>query len=99
MTEPKALDTKMYVRIYTVQDISNHINTTSSTSTQPLNPRRKGVLQAKREAFFKKMCFQIFLEKGERWRAADLLKLTVNRYNVRPCSAGFSQHKLHIHIR
>ena len=33
---------------------------------------RKGVLQTKREAFFKKMCFQIFLERGERWRAGDV---------------------------
>ena len=28
---------KKYVQIYTVQDISNHINTTSSTCTHPLN--------------------------------------------------------------
>ena len=33
---------------------------------------RKGVSQTKREAFFKKVCFQIFLERGERWRTADV---------------------------
>ena len=35
---------------------------------------RKGVLQTKREAFFKKMCFQILLEREERWRAADVCR-------------------------
>ena len=40
---------------------------------------RKGILQTKREAFFKKMCFQIFLERRERWRAADVCrKRTLN---------------------
>ena len=40
---------------------------------------RKGILQTKREAFFKKMCFQIFSERGERWRAADVCrKRTLN---------------------
>ena len=38
---------------------------------------RKGVLQTKREAFFKKMCFQIFLERGERWRAVDVCRKRV----------------------
>ena len=33
---------------------------------------RKGVSQTKREAFFEKMRFQIFLERGERWRSADV---------------------------
>ena len=37
----------------------------------------KGVSQTKREAFFKKMCFQIFLERGERWRAADVCRKRV----------------------
>ena len=27
--------------------------------------------------FFKKMCFQIFLEGGERWRAADICRKRV----------------------
>jgi len=31
-------------------------------------------IQTKREAFFKKMGFQIFLERGERWRAADVCR-------------------------
>ena len=35
---------------------------------------RKGVSQTKREAFFKKMCFQFFLERGERWRDADVCR-------------------------
>ena len=38
---------------------------------------KKGVLQTKREAFFEKMCFQIVLEKGERWRAADVCRKRV----------------------
>ena len=38
---------------------------------------RKGGLQTKREAFFKKMCFQIFLQRGERWRAADVCRKRV----------------------
>ena len=38
---------------------------------------RKGVSQTKREAFFKKMCFQNFLERGERWRAADVCRKRV----------------------
>ena len=38
---------------------------------------RKYVLQTKREAFFKKMCFQIFLERGEIWRAADVCRKRV----------------------
>ena len=38
---------------------------------------RKGVLQTKREAFFKKMCFEIFLKRGERWRAADVCRKRV----------------------
>ena len=39
--------------------------------------RRKCVSQTKREAFFKKMCFQIFLDRGERWRAADVCRKRV----------------------
>ena len=38
---------------------------------------RKGVLQTKREAFFEKMYFQIFLERGERWKAADVCRKRV----------------------
>ena len=37
MTKLIAIYTKMYVLVCNVQDISNHINTTSSTSTHPLN--------------------------------------------------------------
>ena len=51
-------------------------------TTPPLHPHihsivklcRKGVSQTKREAFFKKMYFQIFLERGERWRAIAIVK-------------------------
>ena len=75
----KRFTQKKYVQIYTVQDISNHTNTTSSTSTHPLNSQtvQKSVSQTKREAFFKKMCFQIFLQRGERWRAADVCRKRV----------------------
>ena len=56
---------RIYIHIYTVQDISNH-------STVKLS--RKGVLQTKRTAFFKSMHFQIFLQRGERRRAATFVE-------------------------
>ena len=34
-------------------------------------------LQTKREAFFKKRCFQILLQRGEGWRAADVCRKRV----------------------
>ena len=49
----------------------------------PLHPHsivklcRKGALQTKREVFFENMCFQTFLERGERWRAADICRKRV----------------------
>ena len=54
-------------------------------TSPPLHPHirstvklcRKGALQTKREAFFKKIFFQIFLERGERWRAADVCRKRV----------------------
>ena len=70
----------MCVHIYTVQDVSNRIKTTSSTSTHPLNNQtcaEKLFLQIKREAFLKMMCFQMFLERGERRRVADVCKKRV----------------------
>ena len=60
-------------------------------SPPPLHPHihsivklsRKGASQTKREAFFKKMCFQIFLERGERservcGQCLVTLSLTIN---------------------
>ena len=38
---------------------------------------RKGVLQTKREGFFEKFYFQIFLQRGERWRAVDVCRKRV----------------------
>ena len=56
---------------------------------------RKGVLQAKREAFFKKMGFQIFLEREERWRAADICKKRVPDFScLKVEKAFFSRFKL-----
>ena len=34
-------------------------------------------LQTKREAFFKKRCFQILLQRGEGWRAVDVCRKRV----------------------
>ena len=58
------------VIILTPLPLHPHIHSTVKLS-------RKGVLQTKRAAFFKKMCFQIFLERGERWRAADICRKRV----------------------
>ena len=70
--------TQKYVQIYTVQDISNHINTTSSTSIHPFNSqtvqKRRFSNQEKRSL---KRCFQIFLERGEIWRVADFCRKRV----------------------
>ena len=85
LSSKRLICTKKYVHIYTVQDISNHINTTSSTSTHPhihstVKLCRKGVSQTNRESFsfsFLKMRFHIFLKRGERWRAADVCRKRV----------------------
>ena len=42
---------------------------------------RKGVSQTKREVFFKKMCFEIFLERGGRWRIADVCRKRVSHFS------------------
>ena len=60
--------------IFTLCGISVIILTPS-----PLHPHihsivklcRKGALQTKRKAFFKKMCFQIFLESQHSWNAGN----------------------------
>ena len=77
MTWLKALCTKkVYMHIYTVQDISNHINTTSSTSTHILNSQtvqKRCLTNQERSVLWKVFFFffQIYINRGERWRVAD----------------------------
>ena len=56
---------KKYVHIYTVQNISNHINTTSSTSTHPFNSQtvQKRCFTNQERSVLQKDVFRFFFKE------------------------------------
>ena len=65
MTYSKGITQKKYVHIYTVKDISNHINTISSTYTHPLesNCAEKVLYKPREKRSVKRCVFRLFLKK------------------------------------